>query len=497
MQKSLNRRRFLGGGGPPTVRGVSLIEALIAMAVMSFGMLAVVGVQTTLRMNADIARQRFEATRIADEEMERLRSFIAIAATGGATLEWDEIGSNAAAGVAAAPTESNTTFTVKRVLHAAVAGSAQKMVTVEVTWVDRFGVDGADAANITNRNKVILRSIIAGAAPVLSGLLSVPPTATASSQRSNRHPTIPPRSKDLGAGESVFKPAEGGTVAWTFNNTTGVITNVCTVSNLSTTSSLVAGDLTTCSATTAQLLAGSVRFNLRGASRDLADGTSVIKPIPGGTVAWVINHATQRIVRNCQVAAASTTASLLPADVVGASCTVVSQPVAPFDAVNDPIYSLLAVDSEDPLWPALPLAMSLSLSSAGHASAPTCYTNSPVNSLIANVQIGVEYFCIVFPNAVVNWSGTTSVVGQSYADGGAAAWSSGTSAGLYRICRYTLAATDTTQNIDHPRSYASVGGNLINQNFLVIAGTKICPTDVAANPAAGNFVNSNTLDHQH
>jgi len=37
---------------------------------------------------------------------------------------------------------------------------------------------------------------------------------------------------------------------------------------------------------------------------------------------------------------------------------------------------------------------------------------------------------------------------------------------------------------------------LINQNFLVVRSEFDCPADVAADPAAGNFVNSNTLLHR-
>ncbi|MDP1533833.1 MAG: prepilin-type N-terminal cleavage/methylation domain-containing protein, partial [Rubrivivax sp.] len=42
-------------------QGVSLIEAVVALAVLAFGMLGLVGVQATLRGNADIAKQRAEA----------------------------------------------------------------------------------------------------------------------------------------------------------------------------------------------------------------------------------------------------------------------------------------------------------------------------------------------------------------------------------------------------------------------------------------------------
>ena len=80
--------------------------------------------------------------------------------------------------------------------------------------------------------------------------------------------------------------------------------------------------------------------------------------------------------------------------------------------------------------------------------------------------------------------------------GSANTWTIGTGNTAYRVCRYTQANVATTTNADHPLAYDNVSGNLINQNFLVVAGPKACPTDVAANPAAGDLVNTNTLQHQ-
>ena len=80
-------------------RGVSLIEALVALAVMSFGMLGVVGMQATLRYNADVSKQRSEAVRLAQEEVERWRSFSVLAPTAG-QLAYQDINTAAAAAVA-------------------------------------------------------------------------------------------------------------------------------------------------------------------------------------------------------------------------------------------------------------------------------------------------------------------------------------------------------------------------------------------------------------
>jgi hypothetical protein len=114
------------------------------------------------------------------------------------------------------------------------------------------------------------------------------------------------------------------------------------------------------------------------------------------------------------------------------------------------------------------------------------------------------YYCVIYSNNDGLWSGTTTVVPRSTF--GEETWlisddDSGTGSDAdrrYRVCRYTPAAIDsvTVPNQDHPRNYSNVSGNLTNQNFVVIRSVKHCPTDVAANPAVGDFVNSNTLQHQ-
>ena len=46
-------------------RGTTLLEGLVAFLVLSLGMLSVVRVQSQMRLNTDVARQRSEAVRIA------------------------------------------------------------------------------------------------------------------------------------------------------------------------------------------------------------------------------------------------------------------------------------------------------------------------------------------------------------------------------------------------------------------------------------------------
>jgi hypothetical protein len=55
----------------------------LALAVMALGMMGLVGVQSTLRNTSDVAKQRSEAVRIAQVEIERWRAFTALAGGGG------------------------------------------------------------------------------------------------------------------------------------------------------------------------------------------------------------------------------------------------------------------------------------------------------------------------------------------------------------------------------------------------------------------------------
>jgi Tfp pilus assembly protein PilV len=65
------------GAGPRGRHGgFALIEALISLLVVAFGMLAIGAFHFTLSRAADVAKQRTEATRIAQSEIDRARSFV-------------------------------------------------------------------------------------------------------------------------------------------------------------------------------------------------------------------------------------------------------------------------------------------------------------------------------------------------------------------------------------------------------------------------------------
>ncbi len=139
--------------------GVSLVEALVALVVVAFGMLSLVNVQSTMRLNVDMAEQRTEATHIATEEIENLRLFNPVQ-TGNST--WDNIASRTVDPYPQAYGTGNTSYRLVRTVNTATATS-QKIVTVQVLWTDRTG----------SEQSVRIDPVVAGIDPALSGLVSV------------------------------------------------------------------------------------------------------------------------------------------------------------------------------------------------------------------------------------------------------------------------------------------------------------------------------------
>jgi hypothetical protein len=144
---------------PSQHHGVSLVEALVALVVMAFGMLSLVNVQSTMRLNVDMAEQRTEATHIATEEIENLRLFNAVQ-TGNST--WDHIASRTVDPYPQAYGAGNTSYRLVRTVSTGT-DTPHKVVTVQVLWTDRTG----------SEQSVRIDTVVAGIDPALSGLVSV------------------------------------------------------------------------------------------------------------------------------------------------------------------------------------------------------------------------------------------------------------------------------------------------------------------------------------
>jgi Tfp pilus assembly protein PilV len=238
-------------------RGVSLIEAVVALAVMATGLLGIAGVQSTLRANSDIAKQRAEAVRLAQERIEDLRYFRDMTGTApsyvGITSTVDTT----------TPARSNTTFTRTTTVTPMQPGAPDlqavpraKSVSVTVSWPDRTG----------QTQQVTLYAAVSGIAPALAGSLAVPPDGgDPMRQPLNRDRGIPPTAVDIGGNQSAFRPpAVGGGVVWVFNNTSGLISLCALITDTGAQSDLRANNIGNCTNNAARLVSGYISFNLAG-----------------------------------------------------------------------------------------------------------------------------------------------------------------------------------------------------------------------------------------
>lgn len=191
-------------------RGFTLVEAMVALVIVGFGMLVVVGMQMMLNRNAEVARERSEATRLAEEKLEGLRSFTSIATAAG-QLAWNDL----ASGTDAPATDYNIAYTRTWTLGGAATDS-KRDAQVLVSWTDRGGA--ADSVQVN--------TVISKTDPADAGALGFPlPANTTLKRPKNRNLNIPIQAVDLGNGSSAYNLAAFTVV---FNNSSGYVVKRCT-----------------------------------------------------------------------------------------------------------------------------------------------------------------------------------------------------------------------------------------------------------------------------
>lgn len=114
---------------PRHQRGITLIESLLAALVLAIGLLALLRVFPELRQQAELARQRSEAVRLAQAEIEGLRGFVSLEAHAGIadaarTVEPDGFGS--------------PRYALERRVDA-TTWPQMRSIDVAVRWADRRG----------------------------------------------------------------------------------------------------------------------------------------------------------------------------------------------------------------------------------------------------------------------------------------------------------------------------------------------------------------------
>ncbi len=413
-------------------RGTTLLEALVAFLVVALGMLSVARMQTHIRQHAELAQQRAEAVRLAQEELESLRAFAVLAASSGAR-SFDAIASDSRTVGARVGAAMPTPYLVTRHIDATLEPRA-KSTRVAVSWVDRGG----------STQRVALDSMIAGTDPAFGGALALARTDAAARGSLGRSVRIPLAAKDLGDGHSALKPISNGTLAFVFDNTTGLVARRCDhVDPAALTRNLSLANLGACTTVHARLLSGSVRFSAasppdasRANDSPLALGMSMT--LTGG-----------------------------------------DYPTAP-SCSAEPMKTVSFAVAGGPRIEAVPIAAT----AAGYG----------VPAWIESGERFVAYHCLIAPMASGQWSGRSVVVPSG--------WTIGSGSTDHRVCRYTAdldASGAIDSNPEHPADYTHVNTNLAHQNFLVVKGSEACPagrpTWVAGNNA-GSEPDAGTAPHQ-
>ena len=238
--------------------GFTLIEALVALVVMGFGLLAVAGMQLNLARNADVAKQRTEAIRLAQEKIEALRSFTSIASISAGDINWNELATSSdvitpANYLAGATNATNATYTRNWTLGGVIA-DPMRTASVTVTWNDRAG----EAQSVT------LATVLSKSDPSDSGFLTFPlPQNTNLKRPKNRNINVPVPAIDLGGGKSALKLATNLTIV--FSDISGSVVQKCTGNVTATDYAAGAGNGATvgCTDYPAFLLAGYVSGSLQ------------------------------------------------------------------------------------------------------------------------------------------------------------------------------------------------------------------------------------------
>jgi Tfp pilus assembly protein PilV len=274
--------------------GVSLIEALVAMAVMAFGMLGIVGVQSTLRFNSDIAKQRSEAVRLAQQVIEDSRSFtqVSLPATTGVP-NYSNIGNQIQVvdsvsgyvtntGTALAAFGTNTSYTVSRavVTLSGDTGSStdprMKALQVNVGWTDRTG----------GSQVVTINAIISRVMPELGGSLAVASAVGTDGVPTRgplgRNTAIPSAAVNFGSSSGYIPPGResGDTTAFLFNNITGVIT-LCSTT-VTSNALLTSANQLSCTSATALPVSGAVSFAVAGTAAEAVNPSGTAQSVQVG-----------------------------------------------------------------------------------------------------------------------------------------------------------------------------------------------------------------------
>lgn len=540
--------------------GFSLIEALTALLVTAFGMLAIAGFQVSLSHSSDIAKQRTEAVRLAQLKIEELRAYEQAATHTGTPHKFNYTDDVVDGSDVVSPTSgsysTNTSYArswfARRGDGTTVASGTdpQKWIRVAVSWTDRTGT----------LQTVTLQTVIALADPVSIGTLAVGPGGLQTRSPKNRNVEIPypalgvkvTYEDDQGNVKSVagsaFLPPGVASLFYVYDNKTGNVLGYCQpVTDVNPAdgvpdklAELVEGveiDFSdpdwncTKYLDTLQpyLLSGYIRFVAGNFNlSDFVNPTSPTKALAAtvgrtdGGSAPVCYTQQQKVVSAGNVAAPRAILSAARQTVVNGVATEVlvqtngNHGFGPGDFVSingvtntsfNGVFKVKSGSGNTFVY----VQNGAPGQSFGSTNPPSTATqvqeitvpeahSAPTNyssDYNALKSTFVAYACIVLPVPdAADPPGPNRWSGKFQIT--ASGWTIGSGPGTSKVCRYTgdYVVNGAVSNSENPLYYRAVTGPLDNQNYVVIDGNRSCPTDSAANTATSKYTNVNTSEHQ-
>lgn len=519
-------------------QGIALIEALVSLLIISLGFLGYIGLHLQLRASADVAKQRGEAMRIAQQDMERMRLFRSLDSLAGTSLYWGGTDSTKWGSdfrsVTDSPSsgstisgstsyEANTTYRLTRTVTTSSVADFKEL-QVKIAWTDRQGKD----------QSVVLRNVINLTDPSVAMSIGIVPNGSPVKDLLGRNVQIPIPAKNLNDGTSVFKPTSDATKAYVFSNETGEVTKVCTVSASTPTAQLQNSDLTrNCVNTTAYILSGFIRFYSSKGS-DNFDPSITNDPQPSGTTWGVqLNLDNTAPPANGQGTLEQLTSaywtSKTNAGYDAPSCFAeYSKTISYTGVVNYTITNNGTPTTTTSSTFYLTVPENLSLTPTDVAPYDGVRTSAQISNVKDTKERYVAYSCIVTPIDLDSNSATKKAwTGRPLLTvSGSGATIVANSSG-YKVCRLSSdynkngyiwypaqAPLDNSSvhvtkidNEEHPYAYLNVSKAMSNQNYVVIQGDKSCPNLQSDSGGSGdaievdgtgseNYTDATTVVHQ-
>ncbi len=511
--------------------GVGIVEALVSLLVLALGMMSFVALQARLRQDSDVAKQRAEAVRIAEEDLENFRAFGTLTSDGTVSnnFAYDNVHAGAPLRTVSADdvtTQTNTVFTVARALIdapmvAGISDAPVKNLAVTVSWTDRT----------STTQSVTLRTVISRSDPAVAAALALAPTGSLVRAPAGRPIQVPIAATNLGDGTSVVKPFASASAAYVFSNDSGLVTRKCTGLAGNTVSANLTGESlsaagVSCIAVSAYLLSGFVRTLLSDSSlasdpNDSAPGGLTMRvdfdntPPPANAQGRLSQLAVTHwpaVNGGVGLTIGTGSATHTPAECHAEPMQMVryATPVS----VTQVIGGSLATATSTTVTAMIP--QSVTSITPGNVAPWVGIAAADADLKIVDPQATgerfVAYACLVYPidldldgKSVPAYSARVTVWPT-------AGWVLGTANGGYKVCRYSAdynhnggvraesgGTVSRIDNQEHPYAYLNANGNLSNQNFLIVQGQRACPStggvEVDGQHGA-NYTAESTVTHQ-